>query len=636
MRCAAREPSPSRAAVAVWLVSIVACACSDGDGGEGARPLPAPVDVRAEPEVELVDPAFEPLPGATADYGRIGGAVYRVEMPDDWNGRLVLWMHGFGQFAPEASVSAPDVRGYLIGQGWAWGASSFSSSSWIPGRAADETAAVWDYFARTYGRPSRTYVIGLSMGGAAAHIAAERYPDRFDGALGLCGAAGATPALAGGVDLFVAAAFVAGITQAEYDATDDVPALIDERIRPALRDPDRHDLFERIMVDLTGGPRPFDREGFHIEEETNLGLAELSVGFGLSPPREAPYRLGPLSGIADEEFNRAAVRLRTDDAFLAEFVAGNDLTGELRIPLLTMHTTGDGQVPIEQARILRRLVDAADRRDRLVQRVIRDASHCGFNSPEWAAGLEALAGWVERGAKPDGNDVLTDDLADLEPSFELLPRAGSAAAEAVPGARDRVVLRGSATLDGAAFEAQFLGAIVLHESGLVAACQYGGWTLRDGAYVLSVMGDAEVSGCGIPGARILVWTYALGQQLHATEALPWPGGGVTSFDVEFSSASPRGIAPVTMGMVGEVTARDGRYAPPGSRVEAFVGDTSCGVSSTRRTGNFSGFILLVAGPDAVPGCEAGAPLTFLVDGAPVAQTAIHQPGGERSLDLTLR
>ena len=103
-------------------------------------------------------------------------------------------MHGFEDFGPEAGVSAPDLRAYLVAQGYAWGASSFSSTSWIPGRATDETAALWDHFASTYGRPQRTYVVGLSMGGAAGHIAAERHADRFDGVLALCGAAGATPA----------------------------------------------------------------------------------------------------------------------------------------------------------------------------------------------------------------------------------------------------------------------------------------------------------------------------------------------------------------------------------------------------------------------------------------------------------
>jgi hypothetical protein len=69
--------------------------------GAGQQPLPAPVEVRPEPEgVTLEDPAFEPLPGARADFGRLGGSVYQIEVPDDWNGRLVLEMHGYGELAP--------------------------------------------------------------------------------------------------------------------------------------------------------------------------------------------------------------------------------------------------------------------------------------------------------------------------------------------------------------------------------------------------------------------------------------------------------------------------------------------------------------------------------------------------------
>ena len=39
----------------------------------------------------------------------------------------------------------------------------------------DETAALWDHFVSSYCRPERTYVVGLSMVGAAGHIAAERH-----------------------------------------------------------------------------------------------------------------------------------------------------------------------------------------------------------------------------------------------------------------------------------------------------------------------------------------------------------------------------------------------------------------------------------------------------------------------------
>jgi hypothetical protein len=604
-------------------VALLTLTAAIGEGGDGRaassreRPLPPPVHVRAEPEgVRLADPAFKPLPGARAHFGRLGGAVYQIEMPARWNGRLVLFMHGFEEFGPEARVTAPDIRRFLIGRGFAWGASSFSSTSLIPGRAADETAALWDHFARRYRRPTRTYVTGKSMGGMATHIAAERYANRFDGALALCGAAGQRPAVSSGAHFFVAGAYAAGVTQAEFDAAADVGALIDDRILPALRDPRAHERFEEIMVDLTGGPRAFDREGIHLEEETNWRRVRLLVAAGLAPNRDTTY--------PTPQLDRAAIRLPMNDRALRSFVAGNDTTGRLRMRLLTLHSTGDGQVPIEQARILRRRVDAAGKRNLLVQRVTRDPSHCGFTTTEFEAGLRALRAWVEQGVRPrDG-------------TFELSPRPGTAQANRVQGARDRVRLRGRLTLDGAPFDARWVGAVV-RRAGLITPCQYTLPPVRNGRYEITVLADAEASGCGAPGAEIVLWTFANNQKLYTGAAAAWPGNRrTTNLDRSFSTSAPQGAAPLTSDFAGGVYGRDGRTFPPGTRVEAYVGDTRCGVASVRRTGNFSGYILAVVGPDSVEGCRGGARLTFRIDGRRAVDTAVHEPGRGMSLDLTLR
>jgi pimeloyl-ACP methyl ester carboxylesterase len=620
------------AALVVALANGAACT----DDQHGAAPvttaavpaaLPRPVAVAEDPEgITLADPAFEPLPGASADFGRLHGAVYQIEMPDDWNGRLVLYLHGFESLAPEARATAPDFRPYLIAQGYAWGASSFSSTSLIPGRAADETAALWDYFARTYGRPSSTYVTGLSMGGMATHIAAERYADRFDGALSLCGAAGQTPAVAIDTDFFVAGAFVAGVTQAEYDGAADVGTLIRERIRPALEDPVARAEFEDILLDVTGGPRAFDREGFRIEEETNWQRTELAVGSGIAPNRTAPYALGPLSAVASDDFNAAALRLRTNPELQAGFFAGNETTGRIEMPLLTMHTTGDGQVPIEQARILRREVDAEGRDDMLVQRVVRDAGHCGFTTPEQEDGFGALVAWVERGVRPAGADVLTEDLTTLNGPFDLSPRPGTPAADRVPGAAARVKLHGRLLVDGAPFDATYLGAIVVRD-GLRTPCQYTLVPVVDGTYEITVLGDAEASGCGAVGGQILLWTFTGGTTLHTLAALPWPGDGASAeFDSEFSSASPGGGWPPTSDFAGEVVDLDGRHLPGGTRIEAYVDTTRCGVASVRRTGSFAGFSLSVVGPEVIGACATGAPLRLVVDGQPSPTVAVNEPG----------
>jgi pimeloyl-ACP methyl ester carboxylesterase len=603
--------------------------------GAGQPPLPAPVEVRQEPEgVTLEDPGFEPLPGARADFGRLGGSVYQIEIPEDWNGRLVLEMHGYGELAPEARVAPPDFRRYLIGHGIAWGASSFSSTSLIPGRAADETAALWDYFARTYGRPSRSYVTGYSMGGAATHVAAERYPDRFDGALGLCGAAGQTYALGIGTDFFAAAAYTAGITQAEFDAAvGDVGGLVRDRIRPALEDPQVHERFEDIVIDLTGGPRPFAREGIHAEEETNWERSELLVSAKLARNQDRPYRLGPVSDVSSEEFNSAVIRFPTNEEARQAFLDGSETTGNVQMPLLTLHSTGDGQVPFDQPRIYRRTVEEAGKGDLLVQRVIADPGHCGFRTTEIEAAFEALMGWVERGNEPKG----TNDLRRLDRTFERAPRPGTRAADEVRGARSRAILRGNLTLDGEPFDAEFLGATV-QRNGMTSPCQYTLPTVDNGRYEITVFADAEVRGCGAKGAQIVLWTYSEDEQLFTTETLPWPGNGRTAtIDAHFSTAQPHGAAPPRVELAGEVYDRAGNHLPAGTRVEAYVGETRCGIGTVRRTGSFAGYLLAVAGPASIPGCERGATLTFRINGRPAVETAVNERGGREDLmDLSLQ
>ena len=62
--------------------------------------LPA-VSAAGPPPDYFVDPTklpFDALPGLPSQrwWGIHGGAGYRIEVPDDWNGELVVWAHGFG------------------------------------------------------------------------------------------------------------------------------------------------------------------------------------------------------------------------------------------------------------------------------------------------------------------------------------------------------------------------------------------------------------------------------------------------------------------------------------------------------------------------------------------------------------
>ncbi len=103
-------------------------------------------------------------------------------------------------------------------------------------------------------------------------------------------------------------------------------------------------------------------------------------------------------------------------------------------------------------------------------------------------------------------------------------------------------------------------------------------------------------------------------------------------DIEFASRQPLGAAPTTTELGGEIYDNDGRRLPPGSRVEAYVGEQICGVASVRWS-DF--YILTVVGPDSIAECEAGGTITFRVDGKPAAETATNTPERSTHLDLTL-
>ena len=82
---------------------------------------------------------FEPLPGADALWGVRSGAGYQIEIPEDWNGDLVLYTHGFQGDGLELTVDAPPIRQHLIEEGYAWAASSYRKNGYAPGIGARDT-----------------------------------------------------------------------------------------------------------------------------------------------------------------------------------------------------------------------------------------------------------------------------------------------------------------------------------------------------------------------------------------------------------------------------------------------------------------------------------------------------------------
>ncbi len=390
-----------------------------------SRMLPVtPVSI----DYEILDPAFEALPGARAIFGKYIFGGYQIEVPANWNGDVVYFAHGFRGNPPALTVDPPPLREYFIAQGYAWAASSYSKNGYEPGAGARDTLALKDVFAEQVGTPDREYIYGQSMGGHVVTFSLEQYPDAYDGALTECGVVSGHEVL----DYILSWGTLAGYFSDVdlYGITTDAPSFavkIQEEILPALGDVDEPTAAGRAFADvvenMTGGPRPFFREGFAANFNFNFVILVNAVGTA-GPSNAAAQNVNTAYTIDDgllvttDQLNADVSRIAANTSFrnrtaYPEFAP---MTGEIRTPLLSLHGTGDLLVPISLEQSYRRIVEDAGNGDLLVQRAIRRPGHCAFSDEERVQAFDDLVAWVEGGVKPAGDDI-SGDLTDIGRSF---------------------------------------------------------------------------------------------------------------------------------------------------------------------------------------------------------------------------
>src|SRR5215470_13835548 len=125
------------------------------------------------------------------------GATYLIEVPQNWNGTLLLYTQGYS-FTPVPAVDTADagtipgdplLRFYLLTHGYALAGSS-ASAGWRVHETLSEQIEVLDTFNTLIGQPSRTIAWGHSLGGSVSAGLIQNYPERFSGALVMCGPGG--------------------------------------------------------------------------------------------------------------------------------------------------------------------------------------------------------------------------------------------------------------------------------------------------------------------------------------------------------------------------------------------------------------------------------------------------------------
>jgi pimeloyl-ACP methyl ester carboxylesterase len=155
-------------------------------------PSSAVADITDLTDVGAAAPALAASWASVTD-GEEGGALYRLMMPTNWNGDLVVIAHGYvDPFSPVALPNA-DLGPFSdsVGRrGFAVAYSSYAENGWTVKDGAQHTHALTEVFAERFATPKRVFVAGVSMGGLIALDLAERFPTQYAGIYSFCGATG--------------------------------------------------------------------------------------------------------------------------------------------------------------------------------------------------------------------------------------------------------------------------------------------------------------------------------------------------------------------------------------------------------------------------------------------------------------
>ena len=390
-------------------------------------------------------PSFTALSGhATSSRwsGQLGGSSYRIEVPANWNGELVMYAHGYRGVGPTLTTGNPPIRRYLMEKGYAWAAASYSKNYYDVRAGIEDTNALalaFNNIATSNGRalatPSKYFITGHSMGGhiAAASVEAEALAQannkvRYAGAVPMCGVTGDTQLFDTFTAMQVSAQALAGVPNNPLANWASVSTQVNTALWSAFPSPATPtaaptptalgEKYVSIVKNLTGGERPLFRLG--LERGGSFASSYGTFGgdgtingilnkWGTDTTRYTYVIDGDPAGSA--AVNASAQKVSAapqSNALRADGLRWvPKVNGEFGVPVVAIHTLGDLFVPFSMLQIYRQRAESEGNGNRLVTRAIRGISHCDFTVSEQAEAFDAMVVWEKGGAKPAGDDVTT-------------------------------------------------------------------------------------------------------------------------------------------------------------------------------------------------------------------------------------
>jgi pimeloyl-ACP methyl ester carboxylesterase len=407
-------------------------------------------------------------PSVTKYKGKFSdGATYLIQAPSNWNGTLVLYSHGYvipGFSNPAMDVGDPITGGYLLSNGYALAGSSYATTGWAVQQALPDQIHVVDKFQSLVGTPKHTIAWGHSLGGMITAGLVQRYPARFDAALPMCGVVAGSIGVwnqaldsAFGFDILLAKGAKlqlvniknplgnlnkAGkiLTKAQKTAQGrarialaaalgDLPGWFDPLSKEpastnyAAQEKNQYDWLSQVdfpfafylRAELEGraGGNPSWNDGVPYQKKLQASVDYAEV--------KALYQKAGLNLDNDLATLESAKRIRASQSAVDYLKQNIIYNGEIGIPVLTLHTKGDGLAVVENENAYQDVVHDAGKDELLRELFVHRAGHCEFTPAETIAAFSALTYRLDKGNWPDLSSSMLNDFAkDLGEHFNVL------------------------------------------------------------------------------------------------------------------------------------------------------------------------------------------------------------------------
>lgn len=391
------------------------------------------------------------------------GARYVMDVPDSWNGIVLLYSHGIvpaglGLANPPQDSYGNGDKQILLTKHYALIGSSYASEGWAIAQAIPDQLQTLTLFIKRFGQPRHTIAWGQSMGGMITTAIAEEDPQVIDGSLATCGlvtggvaefnalldsafaiktllAPDSDAALVNLGDLssagasytklakVVEAAQATAVGRARIAlaaALYDVPFYSNEgQVDPppgnwqaAEVNQEAAVIGEVFSAQFIFRDEAEQRAGGNMSWNTGVDYGALLARSADAAEVQALYAQAGLSLAQDLRTLNNAPRINADPAALTYMERYVSFTGDLAKPQFDIHTTGDGLLPVEAESAYRTATEAAGRSYLLRQAYVDEPGHCTFTAGEVTAAVEVIVHRVLTGHWGDTSPVALNELAE--------------------------------------------------------------------------------------------------------------------------------------------------------------------------------------------------------------------------------